>query len=192
MTGKPKVDPVAAIQAWRDGLLAEGLFAGMADCDWPEAMDLEYETDKPDFEGWGAVQVWAAYAERPGMNRPLALPDEWENDAAVASVAAQGAASAFGHIVGPELWLPMSFNEVVEANEPNGKPCKIGSVATLWKQLQHLNELTWKASDATIREWRRDDFEEGELESVARWGFSIWFCLAEFAVSRRVPMRLDY
>ncbi|MFN7926199.1 MAG: hypothetical protein U0Q16_39235 [Bryobacteraceae bacterium] len=27
---------------------------------------------------------------------------------------------------------------------------------------------------------------------LARWGFSIWFCLVEYAVKNRLPMRLDY
>jgi hypothetical protein len=170
---------------------AQGLFGSSGDWNWPETLDTEYETDKPDFDGWGAVHLWAAYAGQPTASRPQAFSRDWTGDAALASLAGVRG-SEFGHIIDPELWLPVSFDEVVEAGEPNGNRCKIGSVPALWGQMRHLNDFTWKTGDSTIRGWRQDGFEPTNLESVARWGFSIWFCLTEFAVEHRVPMRLDY
>src|SRR5262245_53243941 len=52
LLGRPRhdVDPVDRIRAWRDGLAA-GRSASTAGWDWPEGLDIAYETDKPDFDG---------------------------------------------------------------------------------------------------------------------------------------------
>jgi hypothetical protein len=171
-------------------LAAKGYFLGQKDWDWPEALEIEYETDKPDFDGYGAVQVWAAYAEQPTVARPEGFSRAWPEDTVYGQVSRQP--TTFGHVIGPELWLPVVFERVFEAEEPNGNRPKIGSVFTLRSQLRHLNELTWNANDDAIRSWRQDDFEPERLESMARWGFSILFCLTEFAAEKRLPMRLDY
>lgn len=67
-----------AVEEWR-----QGLGAGLGvDCDWPETVDSPYWTDKPDWDGYGAVMLMAAYDERPdlrprggGMLRRSVAPD---------------------------------------------------------------------------------------------------------------------
>lgn len=178
------------IKAWRAGLVKQGHIPSHSDIDWPEATDLAYESDKPGIDGYGAVQVWTAYAEREEKQRPEEFPDDWSADPALVAVAASP--SEFRHIIGPELWLPVTFDSVFEAADPSGRRTKIGSVDTLWREFDKLNRRTWAADESTILQWQKDDFDETNLESVARWGFSIWFALAKFAVERRTPMRLDY
>jgi hypothetical protein len=68
----------------------------------------------------------------------------------------------------------------------------IGSVLRLSEQLRQLNEATWNANEDTIRNWRDEDFDTGGLESMARLGFSSFYCLAEDATHRRLPMRVSY
>jgi hypothetical protein len=184
------VDPVAMVHAWRQRLATQ--VGGQAhEWEWPETLDTSYETDKPGFDGYGAVQVWAAYAESPGQMRPVAHDDNWGEDTVFVRVSE--APARFPHLIGPELWLPVGFSDVFEAEEPTGRSCpKIGSVFGLWDELRELNQRTWQSDDETIRQWRKEDYEPELLDSTARWGFSILFCLVEYAIKNRLPVRMDY
>ena len=190
LTIRRSTDPIAIVQTWRNELAAQGRFGSGKDWNWPESLEVAYETDKPNFDGYGAVQLWAAYAERPLVQKPRDFSNDWTADAVFAQV--NLAPSEFGHLIGPELWLPVSFDEVFEAEEPNGNRPKIGSVFAMLRQLRRLNQISWNAPEDAVRQWRRDDYNPESFESIARWGFSIWFCLAESAASKRLPMRLDY
>src|SRR5262245_23420227 len=57
----PKVDPVTMIHRWRERVAEGRPGRESEDWEWPEAMDIAYETDRPNFDGWVAVQSWAAY-----------------------------------------------------------------------------------------------------------------------------------
>jgi hypothetical protein len=185
------VDPVAAIVAWRSRLALETGLQDVRGWDWPESLDLPYETDKPDWDGYGAVQLWAAYTAQTGAKRPESFNSDWAEDEVLVRV--RDAAQRFSHIVGPELWLPLETGGAFDGTQPNGSDdVRIGSVFTLLEELKELNRNSWRAADEEIRAWRQGDAQPERLESIARWGFSIWFCLTEFAVANRLPMRLDY
>jgi hypothetical protein len=185
------VDPVALVLDWRRKLANRLGLGGEPDWDWPEALDLPYDTDKPGWEGFGAVQLWAAYAENPDKKRPATFPKNWGDDP-VLKAALEGSPN-FRHILGPELWLPVRYPETFEAEEPGGDDdVKIGSVFELLEELKRLNDRTWRASPESVREWQEHGFEPNNFESIASWGYSIWFRLAERAASERLPMRLDY
>ena len=179
------------VLAWRDELASQGRFGAAADWKWAEGTNVGYQTDKPDFDGYGAVQLWAAYAESDGIKRPTEFSRDWRENVTLQNVS-QSQNTKFAHIYGPELWLPVDFREMFTASEIRRNQCKIGSTFRLWEQLRDLNHMTWNADDDMVRDWRKQGFEPEELESVARWGFSIWFCLAEYAQNNRLPMRLDY
>jgi hypothetical protein len=180
------VNLAEAVHIWRTQLAAaSGPFPPDADWNWPESPDLDYDTDKPSFFGYGAVRTWAAYS---AAAPPELLRDDWEQDPLVQ----QSENAAFPHLHQPELWLPVRFPQVIEAPELSGNPIKIGSVFSLWDEFQALNAATWNADHATIRQWKNEDFDDEKLEPTARWAFSIWFCLTERAVKHLQPMRLDY
>ena len=59
------IDVVTDVVArWQSGLLATFGFAGDR---WVERADGPYLTDKPDWDGYGAVVLLAAYVERPDL-----------------------------------------------------------------------------------------------------------------------------
>jgi hypothetical protein len=69
----------------------------------------------------------------------------------------------------------------------------IGSTMGLREELCRLNESTWGASDETITEWRQEGAELGApFEKSARFGFAVFYELAQLAVQHRLPMKLDY
>ena len=49
--------------------------------DWDESRDAPYFTDRPGYDAYGALLVWAAHAER-GTTPPEAYNGEWYADEA--------------------------------------------------------------------------------------------------------------
>ena len=182
--GRQPAHRIDAIVAWRDDLASRGLFHPAIEWEWPESLDIAYETDKPSVTGWGAVQLWAAYAEQPHLERPSELPADWDQNPVLLR------ATHYDQIYRPELWLPVEFDQIFEAAEVNGNICKIGSTFALDRQLKQLNEATWNATGEIVSTW---SFEAGDdFESDAKLGFEIWNRLAKKAAAERLPMRLDY
>jgi hypothetical protein len=138
------------VDAWRKRLAAQ-VGGTPHEWDWPEALDISYQTDKPGFDGYGAVQLWAAYAESPEQTPPVVHDANWGEDSVFVRVSQ--APTQFRHLIGPELWLPVGFADVFEAEEPTGRTCpKIGSVFGLWDELRKLNQRTWQADHEAIRQ----------------------------------------
>lgn len=167
---KPRqpIDPVALVRNWRDALAASHPEGANLDWNWPESLDTPYETDKPNFDGYGAVQLWAAYPSHPGLVGPETADLDWENDSVFQQ--AKSLSGPFDHIIQPELWLPVEFRDVFEANELSGGKVKIGSVFELWREFSNLNDKTWRASHDEIRKWREQDFDEVRLDSIGTLG----------------------
>jgi hypothetical protein len=116
-------------------------------------------------------------------------PGEMPGDQEAESILATGS-PLYEQVHRPELWLPVEFENVFQAEEAPGGRCKIGSVFALERQLREVNDATWKASGKDILRWSHE--EPDGFEPLARWGYSIWFRLVEKAVAGRMPMRLDY
>ena len=100
--GVPKKDRErlqASVLAWRrtlDGALAPHLAEPLA---WNETSESPWFTDRPDWDGFGSLVLWAAYAEQPTLRRPAALPREWDDDAALVRSNAEGFRSRYSHLV---------------------------------------------------------------------------------------------
>ncbi|MBA3423580.1 MAG: hypothetical protein ACR2HO_00320 [Rubrobacteraceae bacterium] len=75
-----KSDPQKTHQvvlAWRKAL--EETISDASDplrLDWDESSGKPYFTDKPDWEGYAALMLHAAYAMRPDMEPPEEVPDD--------------------------------------------------------------------------------------------------------------------
>ena len=85
--------------AWRrtlDGALAPHLAEPLA---WNETTESPWFTDRPDWDGFGSLVLWAAYAEQPTLRRPAALPNEWDDAAALVRSNAEGFRSRYSRLV---------------------------------------------------------------------------------------------
>ena len=122
------------------------------------------------------------------------LPDEWENDPALARSNAEGFRSRYSHLVRHvELWLPSPFPFTFDGEDVGGRRVVIGSAPTLRRQLADLNGATWKAGDAAVAGWgRKPPPDKAPLELRARYGFAAMVQASQHAVDRRLPMKLDY
>ena len=183
-----------AVLAWRTAL-SERLGDNIpAPLDWDETPAAPHFAGRPGWDGWAALVLWAAYAEHPVLGRPNTLPDEWENDPALARSNAEGFRSRYSHLVrNVELWLPSAFPFTFEGEDVDGRRIVVGSAMTLHRQLADLKAATWKVADGEAADWSRRPPTDGmPLEPRARYAFAVLVDLAQKAVDHRLPMKLDY
>jgi hypothetical protein len=183
----------ARVLAWREAL-AKSLGNRLGGpLEWDETEAAPWFTDRPGWDGFGSLVLWAAYAEHPTLRLPETLPEEWDHDVALMRSTAEGFRSRYSHLVrNVEMWLPVAFEITFEGEDVEGRRVVMGSVMTLRRQLADLNVATWNASTADVAGWRGMPAEEGSVERRARFAFAVLTELARRAQSARLPMKLDH
>lgn len=166
--------------------------------DWPEGPTQPYWTDKPDWDGYGAILLLAAYDERPDL-RPFteARADDPRD---FSNAPAYQAASAEPEIYltllsGVEWWLPFPGDPVVvDASGPAGHQTRMGSIDQLVAELHLLAERTGVFAGHDPAEFREEppSSHDPTVEQVARFGLAVTLHLAETALEHRQPLLLDY
>jgi hypothetical protein len=181
------------VTAWRSGL-SQALGANLtAPLDWDESAAAPYFTDKPAWDMYAALVLWAAYEEQPQFKRPVVHAGKWSEDPAYKASTAKGFKSKYSHLFDVILWLPCAFDFVFETKDATGNPIVVGSSVTLQRQLGELNRRSWQADEKTLATWSRDGVVYGKpLESGARFAFALFERLAGLSVAHRLPMRLDW
>lgn len=200
-TASPKATDAARTQgqirptvvAWRT-MLAKALGDRIdVPLDWDEGESAPWFTHRPGWDGFGSLVLWAAYAEHPTLRMPAVLPEDWDDDVALARSTAEGFRSRYSHLVrNVEMWLPVTFEITFEGEDVAGRRLVMGSVITLRRQLTDLNAATWKAAAADVQEWGRIPPARRTVEGCARYAFAILSNLAQRAVTERLPMKLDH
>jgi hypothetical protein len=186
-----EIAPVAV--SWRDGLSNALAPHGVAPFSWEESLDCPYFTDKPAWDCYSALMVWASHHEHPESPLPAVAPKEWS--AYRPFIASQeGGKTRFPHLLrNTELWIPTALSFTFMAEDITGNKVGIGSVNNLKAELEMLNQETWQVTSDVVSGWRRDGADFGApLEVSARFAFSIFLELAGAAVAHRLPMKLDY
>ncbi|MEA2489883.1 MAG: hypothetical protein QOH21_1675 [Acidobacteriota bacterium] len=80
---------------------------------WPEDPDILYFTDRPGWDGYGALLLWAAYEEVADATRPKTA-EGWTDDP-VYCAATEAAGSRYRHLMaGAELWIPVEVPEPLD------------------------------------------------------------------------------
>lgn len=188
-------DPAVILDAvleWRESLSRRLKNGGLPALDWDERPDAPYFTDKPAWEAYGDLMLWAAYADDPSAARPIMSVEDWTVDPVFARVSK--GETRFRTLIGDvEAWYPTDFRATFQAEWVNDQKMEFGSAPQLLRQLRILNEETWQASPDTISEWRRAGKEKSEpLETGAKFAFAVFLELAVKAVEHRLVMKLDY
>jgi hypothetical protein len=161
--------------------------------DWDESEESPYFTDKPDWSGYAALILHAAYEEHPELEAPEEVPEDWQEDKAYAASQEDLASSRYSALLAPELWLPVDFGLLMEFKELRGQDVLIGPSPLLLHSLKILNARTFDGSAEDLARWSTGEVEaQTELEAYAQLGLGIFTILTEHAVSQRLPMKLDY
>jgi hypothetical protein len=180
------------VLAWQNSLstaLAEHLASPLV---WDEGPDTPYFTDKPTWDCYSDLMLWAAYDEQR-QSPPAQHVENWAEDTAYRLVATSEAPARYSHLYEVALWLPCNFGFIFKTEDIAGAEIAVGSSVSLAEQLGELNARTWQAAPETIRQWRRESADYGApLEAGARFAFAVFFELAVESVKNRVPMRLDW
>ncbi len=123
--------------------------------EWDETPEAPYFTDKPSWDCWADLLLWAAYEEHPEFERPEDSVEDWREDVAYEASNEEGFESHFPHLVRKnlELWLPCDFPFVFSTMGLTGKEITIGSSLQLLAELRELNERTWEASPQLVGRW---------------------------------------
>ncbi|MEJ3750646.1 hypothetical protein WEI85_46245 [Actinomycetes bacterium KLBMP 9797] len=165
--------------------------------DWPESPTQPYWTDKPDWDGFGAVVLLAAYDERPDLRPGPGAKEDSPRD--FTDAPAYQAASAqperyYSLLSGVEWWLPLAEDPLVfEAPRPTGDPARMGTVDRLAAELRLLAERTNLLAGHDLDELRAaSPGDDATVEDVARFGFAVMLGLTETAIEHRQPFILDY
>lgn len=183
-----------AVLAWRQ-TLAASLSSHLSEpLVWDETRAAPWFTGRPGWTGFGALALWAAYAEQPTRRRPANLPKEWDDDPALVRSNADGFRSRCSHLVrNVELWLPHSFDFTFEGEDVDGRRIIFGSAPTLARQLAELNAATWRMDAGEMTALAEQPMSESRaLEPAARQAMAVITGLVEQAVQHRLPMKLDY
>lgn len=176
-----------------------------ASADWEEGVELSYWTDKPDWDGYGALVLAAAYVEEPQL-APGARRGFLRGPVPDVSCRAFGDAPAVRRarshprrfpslLGGVEWWLPVRGTpKVFEAARPGGRPARMANVDQLLAELELLNRETIDLSEATARRAREagPPAPGSPMEQVLPFGLSVFMSLASEAARRRQPLLLDY
>ena len=194
-TGDREVlDRRRAVLAWREAL--NGRLAGRLETplDWDETDQAPSFSGRPGWHGLGALVLWAAYAEHPAVRPPTRLPEELDSDPMLLLARSDGFRSRYAHLVrNVELWLPQTFDFLVEGDDIDGRRVVLGSAVLLRRQLEDLNGATWKARPRAIAGWvGRDLPDTASVEQNARHAFAVLLDLADRAVEHRLPMKVGY
>src|SRR5262249_52669588 len=166
----------AAVLEWRSGL-AKLLVSDLSDgLNWSEESTAPYFTDKPDWNGYGALVLRCAYAEHPQHARPAKAVKDWQEASILKASCPDDVSTRFPTLIhGVELWLPDRFDFTFTAMDATGEEVSMGSTGQLRAELAALNQMSWRASDDEIREWRREvDPNTDSFDELARFGYSIF------------------
>lgn len=201
-----------AIEDWRDWILAavtpEG---GEPYAPWREDNEKPYYTDKPDWEAFGALLLYAAcllYKEP----LPLTVEKRWDFDNhPLVKRAAEDSEKQWSLFAGTTWWLPITEPFYFQAQNPVQDSISIGTTGALLEELKKINELGWKADEETILSWvktegypadaeisangQMTEIEEHTIfntESLAKFSFSILWQAVSFSMEHQVPVLMDF
>ncbi len=178
---------------WRAGLSLSLTDSLAAPLDWREDAETPYFTDKPAWDCYSDLLLWAAYAEQPSLTRPFQTVEDFGEDPAYQRSTAVGFETDYLHLLNTECWLPCEFDFVFRSHRLDGASTQFGSSISLAAELDALNARTWRADRETISAWRSEGSEHGApLESGARFAFSVLRDLARESIEHKLPMLLDY
>jgi len=214
MEQEQKPDPAevrAAMEAWRDSLLA-ALKNGGTDCaPWPEDNDAPYYTDKPDWDAWCAL-ILAGACAYCGEEVPARVPRGFSSGVWDRPVVKKAAEERKGSLfAGAELWLPFPEPFWFACQNPVGNQITVATTGTLLAELTEINGFLWQAEEQEVLSWITTqgyppDGEMGpdgrfveiaknpdyDTQSLAKLAYSILYRAAQFSKEHQAPIVLDY
>lgn len=187
----PASDVRQAVAAWQTGMNSGLAENGLPAIEWSEADEQPYFTDRPGWEGYSALQLWAAYAERPGASPPFELPESWADDSTWLAVIEQESDIHFRTILQASVWLPGDFSFTFKLPGLVEDEVMVASTGSFRDQLVELaaRPIKWRKQSLFEKLRKRDTLA---LQEAAEWGRSRFLAVVEQAEAARVPFMLSF
>jgi len=212
-----KMDPAeiqADMESWRDQILAMILSGTERQyTPWQENNEKPYYTDKPDWDAFGALLVYAA-AVLQEKELPPVVEKNWDfnnHPLILGLLEDEERVQSWSLFQGVTWWLPIEDSFYFQAPLPTGDTMTIATTGLLMAELKRINELGWKADDDTILSWSKSEgypadmetaadgtvnktaeHNQYDTESLAKFAFSIMWQAAGFSMEQGVPLLMDY
>jgi len=202
----------AAVSSWRDQLLAAIPGPdGTPYAPWEENNEKPYYTDKPDWDAFGALLLYAA-ARVYGEPAPPTVEKNWDfQEHPLVKRAMEDGEKNWSLFVGATWWLPIRDCFYLRGPNPAGAEIVISTAGSLLAELSRINELGWQADEETILRWAStegypvDGTVEAdksltwgaehtvyETESLAKFACSILWQAAKYSLEHQVPILMDF
>jgi hypothetical protein len=160
---------------------------------WAETPETPFVTESMDRRGYDALRLWAAYSASSLTPPQMELPANVDEDPILIACEAKDKTD-YGQIISHVvMWLPFNLDVVFETEFLNyEEPITVGSSGALFDQLKKLNSKTWNAPVGEITNWREAKIDENNLtlDSVAKFGFSVFYNMVQQSVMNKLPMAL--
>lgn len=198
------------MEAWRDAVTKAVSQEGCLQPSWAEDNEKPYYTDKPDWDAFGALLLYAAcraYQEPV----PPTVKKGWSFHEHPTVLRFAGEIERKWSLFSDtELWLPIDDFLLLECQNPVGAEGIVSTTKCLRAELEKINEIGWCASEAEIIGWSDSEgyptdgqVENGEIihlgteteyntDSLAKFAFSMFYQAVLFSEENNVPILLDY
>ncbi len=185
-------DEVADAVAHWQAAINNGLGSNISNpINWDESRSAPYFTDRPGYDGYGALLVWAAHAER-GTDPPKSYNGEWFSDDAFVKCSVPTQGQKYRPIICGSLWLPGEFEFSFDFQDLTGEKVHICSNTSLQRSVRELNANTFGMSPDDLADAMKADFGKGaSLKSLARFGIALFQRLADESVCHQLPIMLS-
>ncbi len=158
---------------------------------WDESNAAPYFTDRPGYDGYGALLVWAAHAER-GSDPLDSYSGEWFTDEAFIEVSQPKRGQKYRPITCGSLWLPGEFEFSFDFQDLTGEKVHICTNTSLLNALDELNQNTFQLTDDELTEALTGISDnEPTLAALARFGLSLFRDLADKSIQHHLPILLS-
>ena len=142
------------VETWRDDLLgALSQYSEEPYEPWPEDEEKPYFTDKPDWDAYNALRLFAFHVL---LDKPL--PEKFPRRGACEdfiSMSEEEKEKAEGLSLcgGAEWWLPLKEQFTFSADTPAGNEAAFGTAGMLAAELKYINDKVWQAGEEEILKW---------------------------------------
>lgn len=186
-----KEDVQAAVDAWKNDINAALARHSLGPIEWSEADDQPYFTDRPFWQGYLAIQQWAAHLERPELPVSYFLSEDPANDAAMAKAMEDDKNIHFRSILQGGVWLPGDFDFLFKFPALTDGEIMIGSTGRLLKELNEIRSSPLKWCKKPLFSFGS---KKGSIsfQETAEWALPIFIRIVENGYSVKLPFVLSF
>lgn len=160
---------ISSLESWRDQILSAVTPEGQTVyTPWREDNEIPYYTDKPDWDAFGALLLYAAclICKEP---LPPTVEKNWDywSHPLICKIT-ENENNNCSIFSGVEWWLPIDDVFMFQGPAPNGNKIMMGTTEALRNELNEINKLGWQADEETILNWRNTEGYPTDLEIPAK------------------------